>query len=147
MCSCVVHEISCIATLCCQFQSSRCSYLFSCTHILLAVGERVDAGQFISVLTVRLQGALRLHQFTQQIGTPQSLLLDLAHVSPLYFNNKSVRLTRNSVLWLAILKNSLLRSQVKWVYCLRFISVSHRLAVYNKRQLEDYYSIIVVTLL
>lgn len=101
--------------LCCQFQSSRRSYLFSCTHILLAVGERVDAGQFISVLTVRLQGALRLHQFTQQIGTPQSLLLDLAHVSPLYFNNKSVRLTRNSVLWLAIFKNSLLRSQVKRV--------------------------------
>lgn len=90
-------------------------HTYSHAHILLAVGERVDAGQFISVLTVRLQGALRLHQFTQQIGTPQSLLLDLARVSPLYFNNKSVRLTRNSVLWLAILKNSLLRSQVKRV--------------------------------
>eukprot|EP00064_Thunnus_orientalis_P021026 superscaffoldBa00006131_g21180 len=36
----------------------------------------VEAGQFINALTVRLRGALRLHQFTQQIGTPQSPILD-----------------------------------------------------------------------
>lgn len=75
------------------------------THILPAVGERVEAGQFISALTVRLQGALRLHQFIQQIGTPQSLLLDLPHVSPLHLNNKAVRLTRIGAPCYAMLRN------------------------------------------
>lgn len=54
----------------------------------------MEDGQFISALTVRLQGTLRLHQFTQQIGTPQSPLLDLPHVSPLHVNNKAARVTR-----------------------------------------------------
>lgn len=63
-------------------------------HIPSVVGARVEAGQFISPVTVRLQGALRLHQFIQQIGTPQSLLPDLPHVSPLHDNNKAVRVTR-----------------------------------------------------
>lgn len=56
-------------------------------------GDRVEGGRFISALTVRLQGALRLHQFTQQIGTAQSMLLHLPHVSPLHVNNRAVRVT------------------------------------------------------
>lgn len=37
------------------------------THTaFLQSGKRLKAGQFISDLTVRLRGALRLHQFTQQ---------------------------------------------------------------------------------
>lgn len=62
-------------------------------HILPAVGGKVEGEQFIRALTVRLQGALCLHQFTQQIGTAQSLLLHLPHVSPLYVNNKPLRAT------------------------------------------------------
>lgn len=70
-------------------------------HILPAAGGKVEGEQFIRALTVRLQGALCLHQFTQQISTTQSLLLHLPHASPLYVNNKPLRATweKNSV-WL-----------------------------------------------
>lgn len=62
-------------------------------HILPAAGGKVQGEQFIRALTVRLQGALCLHQFTQQIGTTQSLLLHLPHASPLHVNNKPLRAT------------------------------------------------------
>lgn len=76
----------------------------------------MEAGKFISAVTVRLQGALCLHQFTQQIGTPQSPLLDLPRVSPLHVNNKAVRVTRIGAPCHAMLRNrGLLKSQVKQV--------------------------------
>lgn len=55
--------------------------------------ERMEACRFISALTVRLQGALRLHQFTQQRSTARSPPLHSPHVSPLHGNNKAVRVT------------------------------------------------------
>lgn len=116
--------------------------ILMCTHILSAAEERVEAGQFISALTVRLRGALRLHQFTQQIGTPQSLLLDLPHVSPLCDNNKAVRVTRNGAPCFVVLRSrGLLKSQVRRVkMCslplknenqFRFIRAFHRLSLYS----------------
>lgn len=50
-------------------------------------------GQSISGLTVGLQGALHLHQSTQQIGPLQSTRLGSPHVSPLHVNSKGVRLS------------------------------------------------------
>lgn len=75
-------------------------------HILPAGRERVQAGHYISTLTVRLQGALRLHKFTYQIGTPQSPLLDLPHVSPLHVNNKAVMVTRIGAPCYTMLRNN-----------------------------------------
>lgn len=75
------------------------------THILPAAREWVEAGQSISALTVRLRGALHLHQPTQRIGTPKSPRLDLPHMSPLHVNSKGVRLTRTGASRYAMLRN------------------------------------------
>lgn len=62
-------------------------------HPSCSSGDWVEAGQSISGLTLGLQGALHLHQSTQQIGTLQSTGRASPHTSPLYVNNKGVRLS------------------------------------------------------
>lgn len=101
----------------CDFVASQCSGKWSLCHLILSVpvwqvsvlilmitsilpaagggleGDWRGTGQSISGLTVGLQGALHLHQSTQQIGPLQSTRLGSPHVSPLHVNSKGVRLS------------------------------------------------------
>lgn len=65
----------------------------SCGDWGWGVGCGGETGQSISGLTVGLQGALHLHQSTQQIGPLQSTRLVSPHMSPLYVNSRGVSLS------------------------------------------------------
>lgn len=68
-------------------------------------GGAGGTGQSISGLTVGLQGALHLHQSTQQIGPLQSTRLVSPHMSPLYVNSRGVSLSATGSVCYVALRN------------------------------------------